>query len=169
MAENWNDVTSNPASGGMFSNILQGLSSGISNNPEQFAIIADAIGRNVAPKNPFAGIGTLMGQSSLADKARTEQQGGQKSFLEGLISNLGGMTPEGMKGVSGYKVVPGKDGLPDTHQLTFNTTGSSLQAPIAPVPQTVQTPQVDVQPITNPQPTTPPQTAINSLLGVYPF
>ena len=64
-------------------NLLAGGQGFIKNNPEQFAIMADAIGQNLDPNNPFAGIGSAFGKSSLANTARKKQ-------LQSLASLLGG-------------------------------------------------------------------------------
>ncbi len=54
--------------------MLAGAGNFIESNPEKFAIAADMVGQNLDPNNTFAGVGQLFGASSLANKARQQQQ-----------------------------------------------------------------------------------------------
>lgn len=165
MPELWNDPISNPQAG-MFSNFLTGTNNMMNNNGEMIAIALDKLGQGVA-KNPAGGIGTLLGQGSLANKARIEQKNDQGNFMDKLISNLGGMTAPGMPGVNTIKTTTDADGNPE-HTINFNPKSGSALGTTS-TPTTIPQSTVGVQPITTPQPTVAPQTAINSLLGVYPF
>lgn len=71
MAKAIQDSLMLPPVGGTDTNMLSGLL----DNPELLAIVLDKIGQGFAPKNPFAGVGTLLGQTSLADKARNQTLG----------------------------------------------------------------------------------------------
>ena len=64
-------------------NMMSGAGGYIQQNPEQFAIMADMLGQNLAPDNAFAGIGGMMGRSSLANKAKQEQQQMLSALLSG--------------------------------------------------------------------------------------
>jgi len=61
--------------------------------PEQFAAIADMIGKNLDPNNPFAGVGSTIAQSSLANKAANKQEDERKKLMTSLFSLLGGQQP----------------------------------------------------------------------------
>lgn len=71
----------------------QGAGNYIKDKPEQFAIIADMIGSRLDPNNAFAGSGTMMGQSSLANKAAAAQQGERQQMMQMLLPLLGGQAP----------------------------------------------------------------------------
>lgn len=75
---------------GGFNAAFKGIGDWLSDNPEQFAITADMIGKGFDKNNAFAGIGTALGQSSIADKASKEQQVKQEQFQQALIKALGG-------------------------------------------------------------------------------
>jgi hypothetical protein len=68
----------------------QGAGNWMQQNPEQFAIMADMIGKNLAPNNAFAGVGGMMGQSSLANHAAAAQQKERQEMLKMLMPLLGG-------------------------------------------------------------------------------
>ena len=60
-------------------------------NPEFLAIALDMAGQSIGgPTTPFGGVGTAMGQSSLANKARIEQQAQMQQFREMLAQAFGG-------------------------------------------------------------------------------
>ena len=63
------------------------VSNFIQNNPDQFAFIADTIGKTLDPNNPFAGAGTTIAQSRIASKAAKEQ----KEQSDDIISLLSGI------------------------------------------------------------------------------
>lgn len=100
----------------MFENIGQILGQ----NPELTATVLDAIGRGVDPKNPMAGIGTSLAQSSLANKNRIASNKQQKDLIANIIQQLGGHTPKNIPGVTSYKAARNNDGVME-HQLFFNT------------------------------------------------
>jgi len=116
------DLQNAPQGGGWF----QKLGSMYKNNPEMFQIMGDMLGRGFAPDNPFAGIGTAMGQSSLANKALQEQRQGQldtRNMLASLFS--GGLTPQGVAGPTSMTLKPGKpdgEGNIGSDEMTFNLT-----------------------------------------------
>lgn len=95
-------------------------------NPEKFAILADMMGSAIAPENAFAGVATKYGQSSLANKARKEQQQQQmdwQKLVGSLISgvDMRGMTPQGTPGRSEIKIQPGaEDSEVDKITTTFD-------------------------------------------------
>ena len=67
---------------GFWSNItgaLGGAGEAFKESPEKYSIMFDMLGKGFDPKNPFAGIGTAMGKSSLASQAETA---GQKRSME---------------------------------------------------------------------------------------
>ena len=70
-------------------NALAGAGDWMSKNPEQFAIIADTIGKNLDPNNAFAGVGTMMGQSSLAAQAMKKQKEERALLLKTLLGGTG--------------------------------------------------------------------------------
>jgi len=91
-----------PGSGGF----LAGLGDIISQNPEKFAIMADMFGKGLAPDNPMAGIGTAMGQSSLANKALAEDKDRQSEIIKAIM----GITAPGKPGATSVTVKAGKEG-----------------------------------------------------------
>ena len=102
--------------------IFSKLGGWINKNPEKFAITADMIGSQLAgpPHNPFAGVGTMLGKSSLADKATKETQSKEAQLMK-LIKAL---TGKGMEGGNDLKLSMGDDGL-------LNVTSSSSIKPSA--------------------------------------
>ena len=133
MPEIWNDPLSNPQ-GGMFDNMFGNFSDWMNKNPEQFAIIADKIGQGLSKDNPLAGIGTMMGQSSLANKASEQQRNDRNSFMDKIVSSLGGLTPQGMTGVNNVKTTLDKDGTPET-SISFNPPAKSGLGSLQPTQQ----------------------------------
>lgn len=96
-------------------NALSGFNTYLEQKPEQFAIMADALGRGFDPNNAFAGIGTAMGKSSLANKARNEQQ----TMLARLLSGQPTGTPKaGMVQPQTNPLTP--------QQLAAGSAGSAL-------------------------------------------
>ena len=99
---------------------LSGAGREMTARPEKTAIALDMLGRGFDPKNPFAGIGTALGKSSLAGKA--EAAGQEKSMAmfnrmlealtakdkQGPTSMLASLSPDG-KGID-YKI-SGMEGL----------------------------------------------------------
>jgi hypothetical protein len=90
----------------------QNIGNYIQNNPERFAIMADMIGKGFAPNNPFAGVGTAFGQSSLTNKAAQTQRADQQQMLAALQQSQ--QAPVNIPQSRG--VVPA--GLPDIETLT---------------------------------------------------
>ena len=56
--------------------------------PEKFAIMLDMLGQGFDPKNPFAGIGTAMGKSSLASKAEVSEQARSEDMFQKLLKSM---------------------------------------------------------------------------------
>ncbi|MCK4330872.1 hypothetical protein KAX02_13660 [candidate division WOR-3 bacterium] len=97
--------------------------------PEKFAIALDMLGRGFDPKNPFAGIGTALGKSSLAAKAETAGQTRSMTMFEQMLealtakdkpgptSMLTSLSPNG-KGID-YKIsgMQGPEGLEESRRL----------------------------------------------------
>lgn len=144
---------------GMFGMFDQ-IGSGIENNPEQFAILMDKLGQGIAPGNAMAGLGTSFGQSSLMNKAKKEQDADKKGFMDRIMSQLGGLTPQGMAGVNNIKTTLDKDGVPET-SISFNPPAKSGLGSLSGMVQQQQQ---------QPQPQQPQQRQqINSMFGVSPF
>ncbi len=91
---------------------------------EQFAIVADMIGSRLAPDNPFAGVGTFLGQSSLAEKKADDLRKRQEEYQQQVLdiqrnqgsgnqfSNLiGGLTAKGQPGATSASFTQGENGL----------------------------------------------------------
>jgi len=121
--------------------------------PEQFAIIADMLGKGFAPDNPFAGIGTAVGQSSLAAQAKQQQQaqlaqllgGGQpqapvgqaqpQNLLGGL--DLGTLTDATQPGPTSLTIKAQPDGSQVSTTTGTVTAPAAVGAPVAGQPQGV--------------------------------
>lgn len=113
-----------------FSNLGQMLSGAgskftdfIANNPEQFAIMADAVGQNMAPGNAFAGVGSAMGKSSLANKAMQHQQQQQQDWrqlISGMLSGQVPTTAAGTPGLTSATIKPSKEG--GSNELSLSIT-----------------------------------------------
>jgi hypothetical protein len=73
---------------GFLSTAAQALGSYIQNKPDQFAITADALGSNLAPNNAFAGIGGMLGRSSIASKATNEAKKERQDILSQILAAL---------------------------------------------------------------------------------
>ena len=96
---------------------LGGLGDFISNKPEQFAIMADLLGQGFDPNNAFAGIGTAMGKSSLANKALGEEKKERQDWLSMVADIVSGKQPlsaTGIEGPSALSMKPGKEGGTET-------------------------------------------------------
>jgi len=124
--------------GGFWSGVwdaLGGAGKAIEAQPEKYSIALDMLGRGFDPKNPFAGIGTAMGKSSLASKAETAgQQRSMEMFnrmLEaftakdkpGPTSMLTSLSPDG-RGIE-YKV-SGMQGLEEPTKMAGTETPKVL-------------------------------------------
>lgn len=110
-------------------------------SPELTAILLDSIGKNLAPNNAFAGVGTLMGQSSLAAKAAAGQQDERKQISTMLARALGGqsLTPAAQPGPTSITFKANPDGA----------VASTQQSTVTPAPTPTQTP---AQAVTQPLP-----------------
>lgn len=100
-------------------NLLSGFTNFIEKKPEQFSIMADMVGSNMAPKNAFAGIGQLFGQSSLTNKAAQQQQVERQQMLQALnhaLTNPNVGTPQAPAQVQTPDSVPSH--LPKLSDLT---------------------------------------------------
>jgi hypothetical protein len=138
----------NFGSGGMF----DGFTNFINQKPEQFAILLDSMGKGLAPKNPMAGIGTMMGQSSLANQAYQKQQADKDTYMKALIKAAGGMTPAGETGVTSMTHGINKDGIPELTMKLNPAGGTSALGTLAPTQQPQQ-----------------PQQQLNTMFGVPNF
>ena len=101
-------------------------------NPEKFAIALDMIGKGFAPDNPFAGVATSLGKSSLANKAAQEQKQNQQNWMKlvsELIAGRGNLTPAGEEGISSINITPGKDGLSDELTLKASSMRPEKEKP----------------------------------------
>ena len=96
----------------------------IMENPEALAIGLDMMGQSIGgPTTPFGGVGTFMGQSSLAGKALKEQRQEQIDFRKLVTDILSGNVPitaTGESGISGATIKPGKEG--GSPELSFQVT-----------------------------------------------
>jgi len=88
-------------------------------SPEMMSIALDMIGKNLAPSNPFAGVGTAMAQSKLASQKAQELRQQDKGFWEQLVKSLS--APES-PGNTSMNVTYGKDGL----EYTMKGNGSDM-------------------------------------------
>lgn len=86
-------------------NALAGFGEFIEKKPEVFATVADKIGTSLDPNNAFAGVGTDLGQSSLADKAKKEQEKKNALFQQAILQALGG----DLSGATGNNASPRLD------------------------------------------------------------
>lgn len=80
----------------------------MSMTPEMWGIVLDMVGRNLAPNNAFAGVGTMLGQGSLAQKKATQLKQDDQSFWNQIISALSG---KGQPGPTSLNVTAGQNGL----------------------------------------------------------
>lgn len=71
----------------MLSNLLK--------SPELLSIILDMVGSNLAPDNPFAGVGSSLAKSSLAAKAEEERAEGFDGIVKGLLGQMTGADKAG--------------------------------------------------------------------------
>ena len=84
-------------------------------NPEMLAIGLDMAGQSIGgPTTPFGGVGTALGQSSLANKARGEQLDDLEEWqklIMALITGDRSMTPAGSPGdISSVSLSPAEQG-----------------------------------------------------------
>lgn len=71
---------------GLFSGALSGIGNMFAQKPEALAMTMDQVGSRLAPDNAFAGVGTGLAKSSLANKAEKERMGQQQSIMKLLAS-----------------------------------------------------------------------------------
>ncbi len=120
------NIVSGDSAGDSGGGILDLLGGFINKNPEQFAVMADMIGKNFDPDNAFANVGTSMGQSSLANKALQEEKTDKQDWrklIGDMISGKEPVTPAGTPGLSGATIKPSnEDGM--------NEVNLSLTEPI---------------------------------------
>lgn len=102
-------------------------------NPEMMMIVADMVGSKIAPNNPFAGVGGMLGQSSLANKKVNESNTDMQSFIlkalgiadnkanPDLASVLGSLTGKQETGPTDLKITRNDDGT-----LSYSSTGNLL-------------------------------------------
>ncbi len=114
---------------GMFDflgDIANKASTGIKENPNQFAIAADMLGNQIAgpESNPMAGIGQKFGASNIAQEAVRSRETKRAEFMEKIFKMLGGPTEEGMKGVTKFGITPGKEGASDIFDIKLNADTS---------------------------------------------
>lgn len=106
----------------LFSSLAGATSNFIKQKPEQFSIIADAIGSRLDPNNPFAGVGTMMGKSSLANKAADET----KSKQDLLMQLIKGLSAKNLPGGNALTITTGADGSPE---ITYKGNLGKLDGP----------------------------------------
>lgn len=109
--------------GSIFDNLGESWES-MKAHPDRTSIALDTLGSNIAPDNPFAGIGTAMGKSSLAAKAETEGQKDSQNMFQQLLK---AMTPGDKPGPTSLTTSLGKDGT----SIDYNVKGlGGLDQPI---------------------------------------
>lgn len=116
---------------GILGDAVSGFSNFVEQKPEQFAIMADMLGRGFDPKNAFAGIGTMMGKSSLANKALAEDKKERMNFKELLARIISGeepLTTADQPGLTSATIKPGKEG--GTSLANLSVTVPSDKYPI---------------------------------------
>ena len=120
------DYASNFSGQNMNTGILSGLGDFISEKPEQFAIMADTMGKNADPNNIFANVGTMMGKSSLANKALEDEKTQQSNLVKAIM----GITTKGTPGKNSVTIKGGQPGQPKIMTTTEEVEDSDLGGPI---------------------------------------
>lgn len=72
---------------GLFSGALSGIGNMFAQKPEVLAMTMDQVGSRLAPDNAFAGVGTGLAKSSLANKAEQERSSQQQNIMK-LLNTL---------------------------------------------------------------------------------
>ena len=99
---------------------LSGAGREMTARPEKTAIALDMLGRGFDPKNPFAGIGTALGKSSLAGKAEAAGQEKSMTMFNRMLKALTGSKEKGLSsatfslgddGKLDYKLAGREDGM----------------------------------------------------------
>ena len=105
-----------------------GLGSWMREKPEQFAIAADYMGSRLNPTstNPMGGLGTMLGQSSLANKEKKRIEG-KNDMLMQLIKSLTAAGQPGGNKVS-FSALPEGSGY--KVDVSTNLAGDSLEDPV---------------------------------------
>jgi hypothetical protein len=107
---------------------------------ELLAIAADKLGQGFDPKNPFAGIGTQIAQSAIADRVRQEDKKKQQNMVEMVLKAMGGFTDKGMPGANSMTTTLDADGNPE-HTIKFNSDSFKNAAINSPQIQQIAPPQ----------------------------
>lgn len=81
-----------------FSKMFSNLGNSINNDPSKFMVFADTIGKSLAPNGPFAGAGTSIGQSMIANKAYAQNRDDMKAFIAALSGQKAPVSPEAAPG-----------------------------------------------------------------------
>lgn len=71
------------------------LTGNLLKNTELLSIILDMLGSNIAPDNPFAGIGSSLAKSSLASKAEAERVKESESVFDRILKSMNGVEERG--------------------------------------------------------------------------
>ena len=100
-------------------------------NTNNLSYVLDQLGSNIAPNNPFAGIGTQLAQGDVANQQMQKQSGDLSNFIKQVIQ---GLTAKDSTGHSNVKLSLNDDG-----SLKYSVDGlagsSELNDPTpAPVP-----------------------------------
>lgn len=112
--------TQNNAEGGFFGNPA---------NKDIMAYILGNLGQKLSPDNPFAGMGQQLAQQNTYQRAMAPIRNRQDTMEKLLLGTLMGdvkMTPNGMQGLSGFSVQPGKDGGLPEYSIKGNFSSSQL-------------------------------------------
>jgi hypothetical protein len=126
--------------GNSLSNAGSGLKDYMSSNPDQMALMLDAVGSRLAPNNMFAGIGTQFAKSRIANRAAQSQQATRQQMIDALNRSyrtpvnmpqqqqqpsylgLPPMTPKGEQGETSRTI---------NHDGTYTATGNLYDSPVA--------------------------------------
>lgn len=130
--------------------------------PEMWTIALDQLGQNIAPNNPFAGIGTNVAKSSLATQRAGElQQRGEAQNQLWMEALSGSLTPKDKPGATSLNLTAGESGMEYTlkgiGESELGTLGD-LTPPAVPPAQ-----PASGKPIGAP----PAQTTFSPTTGVY--
>lgn len=114
---------------GIFTRMLSGANSFLNKNLEPLSITMDQVGSRLNPDNPFAGVGTSLAKSSLANKAETKRNTQQQSIMKLLAALTGKGLPGGDK-VS-FSVGPNGELLANASMTLQKLSETPTQAPAA--------------------------------------
>ena len=143
---------------GLFSRALSGAGNMLQQRPEVLAMTMDQIGSRLAPDNAFAGIGTGLAKSSLANKAEQERSSQQQNIMK-LLNTLTAKGAAGGDAVTfkadenGNFVVNSSMTIPKVGETKTQAPMATAQAAAPPVgpnaQQPAEAPEVTMQRLQN--------------------